>query len=76
MTDTILGYPVIGEIEVSPGVKLPVVDIPMMSDEEWQRSANEQVVKQYTRAHGRAPESLEAAYAWRREWIAGMEVME
>ena len=50
-------------------------DMPMMSDDRWQRLANEQVVKNYTREHGHAPESLEAAYAWQEEWIAETEAI-
>ena len=73
MTDTILGYPVIGIVNTKQFGPLPLVDMPMMSDEEWQRDADEQVVENYTRINSRPPESLEAAYAWQREWIAGME---
>mgnify|MGYP003273417965 CR=1 FL=1 len=75
MTHTILGYPVIGTVNTKEFGPLPLVDMPMMSDDRWQRLANEQVVKNYTREHGHAPESLEAAYAWQEEWIAETEAI-
>lgn len=32
-------YPVIGQVETSGGVSVPLVDVPMMDDEKWQREA-------------------------------------
>lgn len=75
MPDTILGYPVIGIVNTKQFGPLPLVDMPMMSDERWQQLADKQVVKNYTKDHGYAPESLEAAYAWQEEWIAEMGVI-
>lgn len=69
----ILGYPVIGEFEISENVSLPLVDIPMMTDEEWKRLSEEQAVKNFTRENGRKPENAEEAYQWQREWISNME---
>lgn len=46
----ILGYPVIGEFKIRENVSLPLVDIPMMSDEEWKRLSAAQAIKKiYTR---------------------------
>lgn len=34
-----ISYPVIDNIEISPGVIVPLLDIPMMSDERWNELA-------------------------------------
>lgn len=31
-------YDVIGTIEIREGVEVPILDIPLMSDAEWQRT--------------------------------------
>ena len=62
-------FPVICEVEVSAGVAVPLLDIPMMSDEKWQQSARENAVHNYIKTHGRKPESVEAAVKWQHESI-------
>lgn len=66
----ILGYPVVGQVEVSPGQTFPLLDVPMMSDEKWQQLAKDQAVHNYIREIGREPESVEAAFKWQEEWFA------
>ncbi len=68
-----MNYPVIGQAEMKSGQVVPLLDIPMMSDEKWQQLAQEQAVHNYIRENGREPESVEAAFQWQREWIASME---
>lgn len=36
---TLADYPVIKNVEIRPGVKIPLIDLPMMSDEEWNKLA-------------------------------------
>lgn len=70
-----MNYPVIGQVEMKSGQVVPLLDIPMMSDEKWQQLAAEQAVHNYIRENGREPESVEAAFQWQREWIASMELL-
>lgn len=68
-----LDYPVVGEIKISETVTLPLIDIPMMSDEQWQQLARENAVHNYIREHGHEPESEAAACLWQRERMATRE---
>lgn len=45
---------------------VPLVDIPLMSDERWNELAKQNAVANYIRAFGRHPESPEAAVSWQR----------
>ena len=69
----ILGYPVIGEFKIRENVSLPLVDIPMMPDEEWKRLSAAQAIKNFIRENGREPEDAEEAFQWQYEWISNME---
>ncbi len=55
------------------GVDLPIINIPMMSDEKWQKLARENAVSNYRRITGTEPESVEAALLWQRERVAQHE---
>lgn len=71
-TYEILGreYPVTGYV-TSPQIgTVPLVDLPMMSDEEWNRTARENAVHNYTRKLGHPPESVEEAVEWQRKYAA------
>ena len=46
---------------------VPLVDIPQMSDENWQKAAERNAVDNYTREHGKPPESPETALKWQRQ---------
>ena len=62
-------FPVICEVEVSAGVAVPLLDIPMMSDEKWQQSARENAVRNYIMAHGKEPANVEEAVREQHEFI-------
>lgn len=64
-------YRVSGYIKTG-GVVLPVLDIPQMSDNEWNQRAREQAVRQYREETGQEPESIDQAVSWLRDKIAGM----
>ena len=55
------------------GIELPIINIPMMSDEKWQELARENAVNNYRRITGTEPESVEAAVKWQRERSAAWE---
>ena len=60
-------YPVNGYITSKAGAVVPLVDIPQMSDEKWQKAAARNAADNYTREHGKPPESLETALKWQRQ---------
>lgn len=61
-------YRVTGYVRSSTVPKpVPVLDIPMMSDERWHELSRKNAVENYTREFGRAPESVDAAVEWKRE---------
>lgn len=66
-------YTVIGKVEMKNGMEVPLLDIPMMSDERWNELAGQQAVKHYIRENGEEPGSVESALKWQREWIKSLE---
>lgn len=54
------------------GAVFPVLDIPQMSDHEWNQRAREQAARQYQEENGQEPESIDQAVSWLRDKIAGM----
>lgn len=59
--------PVIGQVKSKKlGRMVPLVDIKLMSDEEWQRGAVQNAVDNYKRRFGEDPESEEEAVEWQR----------
>lgn len=60
-------YPVDGYIKSKTGAVVPLVDIPQMSDKKWQKAAERNAVDNYTREHGKPPESPETALKWQRQ---------
>ena len=60
-------YPVDGYIKSKTGAVVPLVDIPQMSDRKWQKAAERNAVDNYTREHGKPPESPETALKWQRQ---------
>lgn len=62
-------YEVIGQTEMKSGIKVPVIDMPMMSDERWNELAKEQAVHNFIRENGKEPDSVEVALQWQRECI-------
>lgn len=65
-------YGTAGTIKVQ-GIELPIINIPMMSDEKWQELARENAVSNYRRENGTEPESVEAALKWQRERLEALE---
>lgn len=64
-----MNYEVIGQVEMKNGNKVPLLDIPMMSDERWNELAERQAIKNYIRENGKEPESVEAAFKWQHQWV-------
>lgn len=64
-------YKISGYIKTG-GVVLPVLDIPQMSDNEWNQRAREQAARQYQEETGQEPESIDQAIGWLRDKLAGM----
>lgn len=62
-----MNYAVIGQVKTKSGVEVPLVDIPMMSDEQWVQIARENAMQNYIREHGHEPMDPEEAYKWQRE---------
>ena len=62
-------YRVSGYIKTG-GIVLPVLDIPQMSDNEWNQRAREQAARQYQEETGQEPESIDQAVSWLRDKIA------
>lgn len=56
---------------VNGGAPVPVIDIPMMSDERWQELAERQAVKHYIQRHGVIPANKETALKEEREIVYG-----
>lgn len=72
MQNLIDRYGTAGTIEIQ-GIELPIINIPMMSDEKWQELARENAVSNYRRITGTDPESVEVAVKWQREGCAARE---
>ena len=64
-----MAYPVIGTAKMKNGQEVPLVDIPMMSDETWNHLARRQAVKHFIRVNGKAPENAAQALQWQREYL-------
>ena len=60
-------YPVAGWITSAEGQTLPLVDIPMMSDERYEELTRQNAIENYTRKFGKAPECIEDALEYNRQ---------
>lgn len=58
--------------DAGPYVLIPVLEVPQMSDEEWQQRAAEQAVKHFTARHGVAPETVQEALNEERAYIESL----
>ena len=67
----VIGYEPAGSHESVPSV--PLVDIPMMSDETWIKISQESAVHNYEKVVGKRPESVSAALEWQSAWVADAE---
>ena len=70
-TYEILGrkYPVTGYVTAPQIGSVPLVDMPMMSDERWNELCRESAVKHYIDAFGHGPDSVEEALRLEHEAI-------
>lgn len=64
-------YEVIGHVKTRGGL-VPIVDMPMMSDEEWQKGAIKNAVDNYIKKFGKEPESERIAVEWQEKVCAEM----
>lgn len=63
-------YNIIGQVRVKDSDRtIPLVDIPMMSDERWNELAGENAVNNYRKEFGRDPESIDQAVEWQRRRV-------
>lgn len=53
--------------------EFPLVNIPMMSDEKWQKLAIENAIHNFTIVNGRKPVNVDEAVKWKRALIADIE---
>lgn len=61
-------YPVIGYVWSPMYGNVPLVDLPMMSDQRWNELAEQNAVKNYTQELGHPPRTVKEAVEWQREW--------
>ena len=62
-----MNYSVKEQVKTMDGAAVPVIDVPMISDERWVQIARENAMQNYIREHGREPMDPEEAYKWQRE---------
>lgn len=62
-----MNNPVKEQMTTMEGAAVPVLDIPIMSDEQWVQKARENAMRNYIREHGHEPADPEEAYKWQRE---------
>ena len=63
-------YPVLGQIKVKDSDRtIPLVDMPMVSDEQWNKGSAENAVQNYRKEFGRDPESIDQAVEWQRRRV-------
>ena len=63
-------YNIIGQVRVKDSDRtIPLVDMPMMSDERWNELAGENAVNNYRKEFGKDPESVDQAVEWQRRRV-------
>ena len=62
-------YPVIGFVDTQEQGRVPLVDLPQITDEKWHELARENAVQNFTQEFGYPPESTEKAVDWQRERV-------
>lgn len=65
-------YPVIGYCKTGSGAYVPILDIPMMSDEEWNIGAKRNAVSNYINHFHRTPPNIATAQKWQQQLIDEM----
>lgn len=46
-------YKVMAEVETNPGMKVPLVDLPLMTDETWNKLASSRINRELLDKYGR-----------------------
>lgn len=64
-------YETIGTVKVAER-EIPLLDIKLMSDEQWEELAVKNAINNYTKTFGNVPESTEVALKWQRNIIIQM----
>ena len=64
-----MNYEVVRQVKMKNGDNVPLLNIPMMSDDQWNELAERQAIKNYIRVNGKEPESVEDAFKWQRQWV-------
>ena len=62
-------YPITGYVKMKTGEIVPLVDIPMMSDEDWNKRAEELARENFRKWYGREAETAEEAFEGQRSYI-------
>lgn len=62
-----MNNPIKEQGKIMEGVAVPVLDVPVMSDERWVQLARENAIQNYIREHEHEPANPEEAYKWQRE---------
>ena len=68
-------YPVEGYVTAPQIGAVPLVGMPMMSDERWNELCRESAVKHYIAAFGHEPSSIEEALRQEHEVIRRLEAV-
>ena len=63
-----MNYEVVRQVKMKNEDNVPLLNTPMMSDDQWNELAERQVIKNYIRENGREPERVEDAFKWQRKW--------
>ena len=66
-------YPVRGYVTAPQIGTVPLVSLPLMSDERWAALFQERAIEHYASAFGHAPDCVETALQWEREEIHRLE---
>ncbi len=72
MNELIEKYGICGNVVVGDR-ELPLLNIPMMSDERWQELARENAIHNFKKVNKREPANAEEAIRWQRKRIEEIE---
>lgn len=64
-----VSYPIAGHVKIKNGENVPLVDIPMVSDEDWNKRAEELARENFRKWYGREAETAEEAFEGQRSYI-------
>ena len=67
-----MNYPVTGYIETE-GAKIPLLDVPQISDDRWMQEARFNAESRFWDAHGFAPRDTDQALQWQAGRSAELE---